>query len=159
MTERETAARLVVAGAVYDGGRLLAARRSAPPELAGRWELPGGKVEPGERPEDALVRELREELGIETEPVARVPGAWPLGRGHEMWVWTVRVVSGEPRPLQDHDALRWVTASQAIPVPAGARTGGDGRRDEDGVDWLDADRPAVLAAIAALGPALARDGR
>lgn len=208
MTERESAVTVVVAGAVYDGGRLLAARRSAPPELAGRWELPGGKVEPGERPEDALVRELREELGIETEPVARVPGAWPLGRGYELWVWTVRLVSGEPRPLQDHDALRWVTAAQAAPV---CRDNGAGRcdpdhpdpperperperpnhrerpdhldqpecmlmssdspdsadsygardarsscrpRDQDRVDWLDADRPAVVAALAVLGPDL-----
>lgn len=69
--------RVVVAGALYDGGRLLAARRSAPVELAGRWELPGGKLEPGELPEEALVRELREELGVETEPLARIPGSGP----------------------------------------------------------------------------------
>src|SRR3569623_1217036 len=57
---------VVVAAALYDTeGRLFAARRSAPPELAGRWELPGGKVEPGETPEHALVRGLREELGVE----------------------------------------------------------------------------------------------
>jgi 8-oxo-dGTP diphosphatase len=117
-------------------------------------------VEPGERPEDALVRELREELGIETEPVARVPGTWPLGRGYELWVWTVRVVSGEPRPLQDHDALRWVTASQAAPLRGDGDTGPRdpaGPPEPDGVDWLDADRPAVLAALAALGPVLTWD--
>ncbi|WP_030903176.1 (deoxy)nucleoside triphosphate pyrophosphohydrolase [Streptomyces sp. NRRL F-5126] len=141
MTERETGARVVVAGAVHDDGRLLAARRSAPPELAGRWELPGGKVEPGESAEAALVRELREELGIEAAPVARVPGAWPLGRGYELRVWTARVVSGTARPLQDHDALRWVTAAEAVAD----------------VDWLDADRPAVLAALDTLGPVLARE--
>lgn len=69
--------RIVVVGAALfdDGGRLLAARRSAPPELAGRWELPGGKVEPGERPDAALVRELREELGVDAETVERVPGS------------------------------------------------------------------------------------
>lgn len=142
MTERETEARIVVAGAVYDDGRLLAARRSAPPELAGRWELPGGKLEPGESVEDALVRELREELGIVAAPVARVPGAWPLGRGYELRVWTARVVSGVARTLQDHDALRWVTAAEAAAD----------------VDWLDADRPAVLAALDALGPVLVREG-
>ncbi|MEW2546078.1 (deoxy)nucleoside triphosphate pyrophosphohydrolase [Streptomyces sp. NPDC047002] len=145
MTERKTA-RVVVAGAVYGGGRLLAARRSAPPELAGGWELPGGKVEPGEREEHALVRELREELGVETVPVARVPGAWPLPRGHELRVWTVRLVSGEPRPLQDHDALRWVTASEAAPDGQGPA--------RDPVDWLEADRPAVRAVLALLGPEL-----
>ncbi|MBM9619561.1 (deoxy)nucleoside triphosphate pyrophosphohydrolase [Streptomyces zhihengii] len=120
--------RVVVAGAVYDRGRLLAARRSAPEELAGRWELPGGKLEPGESPEQALVRELREELGVETEPVERVPGEWPLKPGYVLRVWTVRLVSGDPRPLQDHDALRWL-----------------GPHERDDVDWLDQDRPALDA--------------
>jgi 8-oxo-dGTP diphosphatase len=119
---------VVVAGAVYEEGRLLAARRSAPEELAGRWELPGGKLEPGESPEQALVRELREELGIETEPVERVPGEWPLRPGYVLQVWTVRLVSGEPSPLQDHDALRWLAPGEL-----------------DTVDWLDQDRPAVAA--------------
>lgn len=126
--------RVVVAGAVYDRGRLLAARRSAPEELAGRWELPGGKLEPGESPEQALVRELREELGVETEPVERVPGEWPLKPGYVLRVWTVRLVSGDPRPLQDHDALRWL---------------GPGERDD--VDWLDQDRPAVAAVARLVG--------
>jgi 8-oxo-dGTP diphosphatase len=119
---------VVVAGAVYDEGRLLAARRSAPAELAGRWELPGGKLEPGESPEQALVRELREELGIETEAVDRVPGEWPLRAGYVLQVWTVRLLSGEPRPLQDHDALRWLAPDEL-----------------DAVDWLDQDVPAVAA--------------
>ncbi|MFF8384376.1 (deoxy)nucleoside triphosphate pyrophosphohydrolase [Streptomyces kanasensis] len=122
--------RVVVAGAVFDRGRLLAARRSAPPELAGRWELPGGKVEPGEGGPEALVRELREELGVEVEPCERIPGEWPLKPGYVLRVWTARVLSGEPRPLQDHDELRWLT-----------------RRDWDSVDWLDQDVPAVIEAV------------
>ncbi|WP_274561757.1 (deoxy)nucleoside triphosphate pyrophosphohydrolase [Streptomyces spiramyceticus] len=122
--------RVVVGAAVYDRGRLLAARRSAPPELAGGWELPGGKVEPGESPEQALVRELREELGVETETLERIPGEWPLKPGHVLQVWTVRLVSGTPRPLQDHDALRWLQPHEA-----------------DSVEWLEADRPAVAEAV------------
>ncbi|MCX5204455.1 (deoxy)nucleoside triphosphate pyrophosphohydrolase [Streptomyces sp. NBC_00237] len=125
MTER-----LVVGGALCRDGRLLAARRSAPPELAGRWELPGGKLEPGETPEQALVRELREELGVETEAVARVPGEWPLKPGYVFQVWTARLLSGEPRPLEDHDELRWL-----------------GPEESDSVDWLDQDRPAVAEAV------------
>ncbi|MFP1626807.1 (deoxy)nucleoside triphosphate pyrophosphohydrolase [Streptomyces sp. 5K101] len=121
--------RVVVAGAVYDRGRLLAARRSAPEELAGRWELPGGKLEPGESPEQALVRELREELGVETEPMERIPGEWPLKPGYVLQVWTVRLVSGRPRALQDHDQLRWLAPHES-----------------DDVDWLDQDRPAVAEA-------------
>ncbi|MEV6316048.1 (deoxy)nucleoside triphosphate pyrophosphohydrolase [Streptomyces sp. NPDC051776] len=127
---------MVVGGAVLDGGRLLAARRNAPPALAGRWELPGGKLEHGETPEAGLVRELREELGVEVEPLARIPGEWPLKPGLVLWVWTARLVAGEPRPLEDHDELRWLTP---------------GRVHE--VDWLDEDRPAVAEAVRLLGRA------
>ncbi|WP_328905634.1 (deoxy)nucleoside triphosphate pyrophosphohydrolase [Streptomyces sp. NBC_00234] len=122
-------ASVVVAGAVLDQGRLLAARRSAPPELAGRWELPGGKVEPGESGEQALVRELREELGVESRALERIPGEWPLKPGYVLRVWTVGLVSGEPRALEDHDELRWL-----------------GPDEVDSVDWLDQDRPAVAEA-------------
>ncbi|MGW5271052.1 (deoxy)nucleoside triphosphate pyrophosphohydrolase [Streptomyces sp. NPDC004044] len=136
--------RVVVAGAVYDQGRLLAARRSAPPELAGRWELPGGKLEPGETGEQALVRELREELGVETEPLERIPGEWPLAPGYVLRVWTARLVSGVPAPLQDHDELRWL-----------------GPGESDAVDWLDQDRPAVAEAMRRLptGAAATRTAR
>jgi 8-oxo-dGTP diphosphatase len=133
MTERI----VVVGAALLDGGRLLAARRSAPPELAGRWELPGGKVEAGETPEAALVRELREELGVEVEPVERVPGEWPLKPPYVLKVWTARLLpgSGEPKPLQDHDALRWLAPDEIWSV-----------------NWLDQDVPAVRDVLARLGP-------
>ncbi|MEU3395413.1 (deoxy)nucleoside triphosphate pyrophosphohydrolase [Streptomyces filamentosus] len=120
---------VVVAAALLDRGRLLAARRSAPADLAGRWELPGGKVEPGERPEDALVRELREELGVEAEPGERIPGEWPLKPGYVLRVWSARLLSGAPLPLEDHDELRWLAPGEL-----------------DAVDWLDQDRPAVAEA-------------
>jgi 8-oxo-dGTP diphosphatase len=119
---------VVVGAALLDGGRLLAARRSAPAELAGRWELPGGKVEAGERPEDALVRELREELGIDAEPVERVPGEWPLRAPYVLQVWTARLLPGSPapEPLQDHDELRWLALAEVWDVA-----------------WLDQDVAAV----------------
>ncbi|MGW8887756.1 (deoxy)nucleoside triphosphate pyrophosphohydrolase [Streptomyces sp. NPDC055749] len=132
-------ASVVVAGAVFDQGRLLAARRSAPPELAGRWELPGGKVEPGESGEQALVRELREELGVESRALDRIPGEWPLKPGYVLQVWTVSLVSGEPCALQDHDELRWL-----------------GPDEVDTVDWLDQDRPAVAEAALLLRAAAHR---
>ncbi|MEV5733147.1 (deoxy)nucleoside triphosphate pyrophosphohydrolase [Streptomyces sp. NPDC052292] len=132
MTDRT----VVVGAALLDAGRLLAARRSAPPELAGRWELPGGKVEPGERPEDALTRELAEELGIDAEPVERVPGEWALKPPYVLRVWTARLRpdSAAPRPLQDHDELRWLTPERLWEVP-----------------WLDQDVPAVREVAARLG--------
>lgn len=65
---------LVVAAALIDAdGRVLIAQRPQGKQLAGLWEFPGGKVEPGERPEAALIRELREELGIETKAACLAP--------------------------------------------------------------------------------------
>ncbi|MEH0546631.1 (deoxy)nucleoside triphosphate pyrophosphohydrolase [Streptomyces sp. B21-105] len=130
MTER-----IVVVGAALfdDDGRLLAARRSAPPDLAGRWELPGGKVEEGEAPDAALARELREELGVAAEVVECVPGEWPLKSPYVLQVWSARLRPGSaaPRPLQDHDALRWLTPDEIWHV-----------------DWLEQDVPAVRAILA-----------
>ncbi|MFM7212080.1 MAG: NUDIX domain-containing protein, partial [Actinomycetota bacterium] len=69
---------VVVAAAILRDGRYLAARRTRPAWAAGRWEFPGGKVEPGETEQQALVREIREELGVEIEVVRRFSGEWPL---------------------------------------------------------------------------------
>jgi len=131
-----TGTRIVVGAAIVDRGRVLAACRSAPPALAGRWEFPGGKVEPGEREADALVRECREELGVDVRATRRLPGAWPLDGGWVLHVWLAELVRGEPRPLQDHSMLRLLGASEL-----------------DDVDWLPQDRPAVeLVRVELTGP-------
>ncbi|MDO8122200.1 NUDIX domain-containing protein [Isoptericola sp. b490] len=107
---------LVVAAAVVDDlaapRRLLAARRTRPAHVAGRWELPGGKVEPGETPQQALHRELDEELGVRvqlgTEIAGPADGRWPITPRHVMRVWAAVLTHGDPRPLEGHDQLRWL---------------------------------------------------
>jgi 8-oxo-dGTP diphosphatase len=116
---------IVVAAAVISGSRVLVAQRVRPPELAGRWELPGGKVAPGETEQDALARELAEELGLGTGDIAvgdRLGADIPLNGMMTLRAYRVRLLGGEPHP-RDHRALRWVTAEELPDV-----------------DWVPADR-------------------
>jgi 8-oxo-dGTP diphosphatase len=115
---------LVVGAAVVRDGRLLAARRTTPAAAAGRWELPGGKVEAGESPGDALVREIREELGCDIAVDHWLDGDQPIGTTHVLRVAVCRGIEGDPAPGDDHDDLRWLPPD---------------RLDE--VDWLEPDRP------------------
>ncbi|MDV8022044.1 (deoxy)nucleoside triphosphate pyrophosphohydrolase [Rhodococcus sp. IEGM 1330] len=100
---------VVVAAALMHDGMLLLAQRTRPPELAGLWELPGGKVEPGESEDAALVRELREELGVECSIGAALTGDVDLPGGLVLRAYRVSLVSGMPAALE-HSALRWVDA-------------------------------------------------
>ncbi|MCW2796268.1 (deoxy)nucleoside triphosphate pyrophosphohydrolase [Nocardioides sp.] len=113
----------VVGAAILRDGRVLAARRTSPPELAGRWEFPGGKVEPGESPTAALERELREELGCAVRVTGWLAGTTPIGTTHELSVATVALLDGEPAPTE-HDVVRWLGADEL-----------------DDVDWLEPDLP------------------
>jgi 8-oxo-dGTP diphosphatase len=107
-----------------DGRRLLlAARRSRPPELAGRWELPGGKALPGESLEEAAVREVAEELDCRVRVTGLLPGVQAVRPGLELQVVTADLLEGEPTATE-HDALRWL-----------------GPAELDEVDWLAADVP------------------
>ena len=120
----------VVAGALYDAqGRVLIAERPPGKHLSGRWEFPGGKIEPGESEAQALARELREELGIE------VSAAHPeLTLKHDyaekrvqVSMWIVDRYVGIPRGL-DGQRLKWVVPGQL--------------QDED---VLEADQPFIEA--------------
>jgi 8-oxo-dGTP diphosphatase len=118
---------IVVAGAIVAEGKVLVAQRVRPPELAGRWELPGGKVAAGETEPDALARELAEELGVEVEVGARLGDDVELNPTMTLRAYQASLLRGEPQP-HDHSALRWVSASELHDV-----------------DWVPADRGFVAA--------------
>jgi 8-oxo-dGTP diphosphatase len=102
---------IVVAGALIRDGALLVAQRARPPELAGLWELPGGKVGPGETDAAALTRELREELGVGVAVGARLGDDVALGTTMTLRAYLVTLTDGSAHP-HDHRALRWVHADQ-----------------------------------------------
>ena len=134
---------LVVAAAIVDDldspDALLAARRATPASLAGRWEFPGGKVDAGETPVDALHREIREELGVRitlgAEVVGPDDGAWRLSETYAMRLWYAEVSAGTPEPLVEHDEVRWLTRAHWLDVP-----------------WLDADVRIVEHLVASRLP-------
>ena len=105
------AAQIVVAGALISGATLLVAQRQRPPDLAGLWELPGGKVVPGELEADALVRELNEELGVDVVVGERLGADVPIGESMFLRAYLVTHTGGALHP-HDHRALRWVSAAE-----------------------------------------------
>ena len=164
MSDSDTgrASRLVVAAAVLDDlahpTALLCAARSYPPEHAGQFELPGGKVEPAERPEQALARELDEEIGLSARlgselvvprqlAVPPPPNsgfgddapAWPAMHGFRMRVWLAEPArpGDRGRVGGDHQRLEWVRLDPPDQL----------RR----LPWLEADLPIIDALVDALG--------
>ncbi len=103
---------LVVAAALVDSdGRVLIAQRPEGKQLAGQWEFPGGKVEPGETPEAALIRELEEELGIVVKQACLAPFVF-ASHTYEtfhllMPLYLIRRWEGEPE-IREHQAIKWV---------------------------------------------------
>lgn len=122
------APRVIVGAAIIVDRKVLACARAHPPELAGLWEFPGGKVEPGESETAALVRECEEELGVHIAVGDRIGADIPLGHRHTVLkIFAARLVDGEPSALE-HAELRWLA-----------------RDDLDDVPWLPADAPIVTA--------------
>lgn len=124
---------VIVGAAIVRAGRVLAAQRSTPAAAAGRWEFPGGKVEPGETEHDALVRECEEELGVRVEVLSRIGTDVPMVNGSVLRLYLAHLVEGEPRALE-HAELRWLPADELDTVP-----------------WLPADAPLAAALPPYLG--------
>jgi 8-oxo-dGTP diphosphatase len=117
---------IVVAGALIVGAKLLVAQRGRPPELAGRWELPGGKVAPGETDATALARELAEELGIDVSVGPRVGRDVALNDTTTLRAYLVTQTCDRVARAKDHRALRWAAAAEL-----------------ERLDWVPADRAWV----------------
>ncbi len=101
--------RSVTAAVIEEGGRVLVARRRKGDRCEGRWEFPGGKVEPGETPEESLKRELHEEMGIDVAVGERLC-VCPFQAGEarmELLVYRTRIVSGKI-VCHDHEEVRWI---------------------------------------------------
>jgi 8-oxo-dGTP diphosphatase len=107
---------IVVAGALIADSALLVAQRDRPAELAGLWELPGGKVACGESDADGLARELLEELGVEVTVGERLGGDIALSDSMTLRAYRVTLIRGALQP-NDHRALRWVTAAELASLP------------------------------------------
>ncbi|RKT83347.1 8-oxo-dGTP diphosphatase [Saccharopolyspora antimicrobica] len=118
---------IVVGAAIVHKGRLLAQQRSYPAPDAGRWELPGGRVEPGEDEPTAVVRECWEELAVEVRPTGRVGTDVPLNNGMLLRIHAAELADPAAIPKAvEHNEVRWVTADELTDL-----------------DWLDADQVLV----------------
>ena len=117
----------VVGAIIVDGRKILAAQRSDTMSLPGMWEFPGGKIEDGETPREALVRELQEELLCTAEigeEVASTRHEYDFGFV-TLTTFYSKLVDGEPK-LTEHSEIRWIEASEL-----------------NAVEWAPADIPAV----------------
>ncbi len=103
----------VTAAVIEEKGKVLIARRKPGRHMGGKWEFPGGKIEPGETPEESLERELREELAIQVSIGEFLCSAFYEGEGVslELLVYRVQRLKGEPA-LIEHQDIRWVRPNE-----------------------------------------------
>lgn len=127
----------VTCGLIERDGRLLVAQRPPGKALAGKWEFPGGKLEPGEAPAACLARELREELGVDVRVGASLPATvhrYSLSvRAIRLLPFRCAIVAGEPHP-HEHSALRWCTVDEIATL-----------------DLATADLPVLASYLSAIG--------
>lgn len=106
----------VVAAVIVRDGCVLACRRNPDRSAGGLWEFPGGKIEPGELPEEALAREIREELGVPIDVGALLHRATTLTDtvAVDLSSYRARLTDATPTGSTDHDALRWLRPDQLL---------------------------------------------
>ncbi|MGW1676556.1 NUDIX domain-containing protein [Saccharopolyspora sp. NPDC002376] len=127
LAESWASRKVVVGAAIVHKGCLLAQQRSYPAPDAGRWELPGGRVEPGEDEQTAVIRECQEELAVEVRPTGRVGTDVPLNNGMLLRIHAAELADPTAIPeAVEHHEVRWVAPDELT-----------------GLDWLDADRVLV----------------
>ncbi len=120
MSPRPPRVRRGVIGILRREEKLLVIQRAAGIAKGGCWCFPGGHVEPGETPKQALRRELMEELSIDTAAVRRLGSIRVLDSNHVLAVWVIRYVSGEMHPSpREVAALAWLDAAAIRALPAG----------------------------------------
>jgi 8-oxo-dGTP diphosphatase len=119
--------------------QILSAKRAAGEFLEHQWEFPGGKFEPGESAEEALHRELLEELGIELEVESQLlaesaDGGWEMGNGYVLYPFLAQIAKGQQIVLgPQHSEIKWLELA-----------------DAESVDWVKADLAPLRAAVARL---------
>lgn len=110
MAQSESAMIEVVAAIIEDGGQYLACRRHIERDAGGLWEFPGGKLEPGETAEDALAREVREELGVEARSIGHFV---TVDKGTLRLIFLrARLEGARPTVSTDHDRLEWLALDE-----------------------------------------------
>jgi 8-oxo-dGTP diphosphatase len=118
MDERQLVVGAIIVDSLLNPSQVLAARRSRPAELAGRWEFPGGKVEAGESPQEALAREILEELGADINVGDELSEeAWPISDHLDLRLFFAEITSGALIPGETHDAVRWLALQDVGSVP------------------------------------------
>ncbi|MFE9580135.1 NUDIX domain-containing protein [Nocardia sp. NPDC006044] len=118
--ERDQVQQLVVGAVVAHDGKVLLLQRPADDFMGGIWELPSGKVDPGETLDQALVREVKEETGLDIAGIRKYLGEFDYqsgsGKKSRQFNFTVDVVDPEPVELTEHDAYTWTSLAEEPPV-------------------------------------------